>query len=154
MIVSFNKNNEFVASRRSWEETKSKLLEYLITKHQKLEFLILYTQNYISDFEKASIQLLVCFTIYCILHCDRLQIRSFIKALTSLASYIQNQLKVHRDHIMSISSTSSRHQISYSKFQSIIALMIFDLKYLALICNRHSNTNISIHNEDLKKANR
>ena len=53
-----------------------------------------------------------------------------------------------------ISFTSSRYQISYSKFQSIIASVIFDFKYLAITCNRHSDTNIFIHNENLKKENR
>ena len=64
------------------------MLEYLVTKHQKFESSILYIQNYISDLEEISSQLLACFNIFYILHCDIFQIRSLIKALTSFASYI------------------------------------------------------------------
>ena len=119
--------------------SKSKTSKLLI---KKLESPILYTSNCVLNLEEANSQLLACFIIFLILHCDILQTRPRIKALTSLASYIQNRPKASRDYIMNIpsitSSTPSRYQISYPKLQSIIASMIFDLSYLALpYCEYH-----------------
>ena len=130
---------------------EDKLLEYLVTKHQKFESSILYIQNYVSDLEETSNQLFACFIIYCILHCDILQIRSFIKALTSFASYISNRLKACRDYIMSISSITSSLLLEASvnyRFND------FDIKYFSLAHNRYHNTDISIHIKDLEEVNR
>ena len=33
LIVPFNKNSAFVASRRSWKKTRNRMLEYSVTKH-------------------------------------------------------------------------------------------------------------------------
>ena len=104
----------------------ARLLHHSSAKHQKFEFSTLYIQSYISDLEEVSSQLFACFIIFVILYCDIFQIKSRIKALTSLASYIQNRFRASKDYI------------------SIIASMIFDLNYLALACNHHSNTDISM----------
>ena len=136
-------NIEFVASKRSWEETKSNLLEYLVTKHQKFEFSTLYTQNYISNLEEASSQLFVCFIIYCILHCDILQIRFLVKTLTSFASYIQNRFKACRNYIVSCinlqTSSKSRYLYLYQRSEESKSLRvfrfcfeIFDFEYLEM----------------------
>ena len=128
--MSINESIKLVASKRSWEETRDKSLVHLVKNIKKLESSTLYTQNYIADLEEASNQLLACFTfiaLFAFVFANKLQINSLIKALTSLASYIQNQFRIRRDYIMSISSitssTSYQEQIFYSKLQSIIAAM-------------------------------
>ena len=82
------------------------------------------------------------------------EISHLIKMLTSLVSYIQNQLKARRDRIVNISFTFFRHQIFCSKLQSIIASMTSTSNISHLAHNRHQSTDISIHITDLKKANR
>ena len=131
LIVSFNKSNEFVASKRSWEETRDKLLEYLVTKHQKLESSTLYTQNYISDFEKVSNQLLVCFIVYCIIRIHAMNFESVFSSKRwrlSLFTYKINlkhakttswayRLLFHL-HFLNIKSfTQSSSQLSFQWFQ-------------------------------------
>ena len=52
----------------------ARLFHYLFAKHQKFESSILYTQNYITNLEEINDQLLACFIIFVIFHCDILQI--------------------------------------------------------------------------------
>ena len=64
-------NIEFVASRRNWEETRDKLLEYPVTKHQKFEYSTLYIQNHVQNQKEINSRLFARFVyLSCIIKID------------------------------------------------------------------------------------
>ena len=84
--MSINENIKLVASKRNWEETKSKSHQHLIKNIKKFEFSTLYTQNYIANLEEVNSQLLVCFIIYCIIRI-RFCVLSLMRWRFSLFTY-------------------------------------------------------------------
>ena len=116
-------NIEFVASKRSWEETRDRLLEYLVTKHQKFESSTLYIQNHISDLEEASsrssayfiIYVIVC--IFCELTADQslYQLQWFRSSISRINLHSSSKYRYLYSHRKSDKSES----LSWSETQSV-----------------------------------
>ena len=116
-------NIEFIVSRRNWEETRDKLLEYSVTKHQKFEFSTLYTQNHVQNQEEVSNRLLVCFVnfsfcniyidiwiniieMFASLYCDT---QYHIKINEKIISFIFSNIRIKTSKILSHYSWFDSH---------------------------------------------
>ena len=138
-------NIEFVASKRSWEKTKNRLLEYLVTKHQKFEFSTFYIQNHISNLEKASFRSSVYFIIYVIvcIFCELIvnqslyQLQWFRSSISrinlhSLSKYKYLYLHRKSDKSESLFWSETQSVEQSSRLDQFVS-RFFDFKYFQMI---------------------
>ena len=128
-------NIEFIASRRNWEKTRNKLLEYSVTKHQKFEFSMLYIQNHVQNQKEINNRLLVCFVNFFVLqhlHWYLNQYHRYVRIFLLRHSIShQNQWKNYQFHFFEHSYQNIKNFISL--FMIWFACFVKSLNHLIYV---------------------